>query len=651
MKTSKQSWNCAAIVAAAVFLLHVPVTSAQSDSSPQDSPAARAAQAEPDPPSRVARLDYMDGALSFQPAGEQNWMDAELNRPLISGDNLWADENSRAEIHVGSTALRLGPKTGITLLEVSDHAAQIRLAEGSLIVNVRHVDADDTYEIDTPNIAFVVTQPGDYRIDVDPDTLRTDVAVWRGRGEVTGAGVTYPVLANQYATFTGDDRVAYEAGQIPTGDGLDNWASERDRNEDAADSANYVSRDMTGYEDLDSSGDWSYVAAYGYVWRPRGLTPGWAPYRNGHWAYVGQWGWTWVAQEPWGFAPFHYGRWAFAGNNWVWVPGPNTARPIYAPALVAWVGGKPNAKFSFGAGVGWVPLAPGEVFVPGYRVSHGYVNRVNTANTAVNVTRVANVYDAITLNRSGVNLTYANRGANGGVTVVSRETFVNAQPVARGMVSLPARELETAAVGHAIEVEPTHASVTGSGAPVANRPPAAATTRTVVALRTPAPMPRSFGAGVTNSNVRVAGQPANAEPMARQQSTGNSAQQAPAKHQFESDDFHSSAAATSGNNQARPQPHVWEAQGTPEPERKASKPAASRNVSRSTSSSTAKTAAPVQPKAAQPQQEEKVEYSSWHQGAGASSTKSAVSSTTSASSTHPQSSHSSTPVSAGVVKK
>ena len=61
----------------------------------------------------MARLNYMDGSVSFQPGGENDWVEAVLNRPLVTGDNLWADENSRAEVHIGSTALRLGPKTGI----------------------------------------------------------------------------------------------------------------------------------------------------------------------------------------------------------------------------------------------------------------------------------------------------------------------------------------------------------------------------------------------------------------------------------------------------------------------------------------------------------------------------------------------------------
>ena len=219
-----------------------------------------------DPPGRVAQLNYIDGSVTFQPGGENDWLDAVLNRPLVTGDNLWADQNSRAELHIGSTALRLGPMTGITLLEVSDHATQIRLVQGSLIVKVRHVDSDDAYEIDTPNIAFVVMQPGDYRINVDSEGARTDVIVWRGLGEATGGGSSYTVAADQHATFTGTyqtntdqpnkDQLNYDVAQIPGNDEFDNWALDRDQTEDDSDSANYVSTDMTGYEDLDQYGDW-----------------------------------------------------------------------------------------------------------------------------------------------------------------------------------------------------------------------------------------------------------------------------------------------------------------------------------------------------------------------------------------------------------
>jgi hypothetical protein len=673
MKTRRRFWSWAVAIVALALMLQGPLTvgaqdaqlsavapaaqspqdaqGTQNPQAPQDTQPPQSAQAPqdaqppsddaqnanaPDPPSRVARLNFMEGSVSFQPGGENDWVTAVLNRPLVTGDNLWADEDSRAEVHIGSTALRLAPKTGITLLEVSDRATQIRLAQGSLIVKVRHVDDEDSYEIDTPNVAFSVMQPGDYRIDVDPNGSRTDVTVWHGRGTVTGGGSSYTVVADQHASFTGTDQLNYDLGQIPQGDGFDNWAFERDRNEDSSDSANYVSREMTGYEDLDEYGDWSYVAGYGTCWHPRAIVAGWAPYRYGHWVWVGPWGWTWVEDEPWGFAPFHYGRWAFAGAGWFWVPGPVVVRPIYAPALVAWVGGGPGFgfSFSFGAGVGWFPLAPGEVFIPGYRVSRTYVNRVNITNTTVNVTRINNVYNTVVVNRTTVNnITYANRGVNGGVTVVSRDTFVNARPVARNVVSVPARELATAPVSHTVAAEPARASVLGTGRPVANRPPATVTNRQVVALRTPAPMPRSLDQRQAQAGGRLSELGANQQNLVRQEAPGrpvpqpnqgqsnqpqaNSGTRQPQtqqRAQTESGGFRTFTPPNGRNNQANPQSRVWEAQGTPEPQRNAEPQSEGRSTQpeQNWSHPLARPAPPVE-KSEQQQREQEQKFNSWQQ--------------------------------------
>src|SRR5262252_8937974 len=444
-----------------------------------------------DPPARVGRLNYSQGSVSFRPAGEDDWVSAVPNRPIVPGDDLWADENSRAEVHVGSSALRLGPKTGITFLALDDHTTQIRLAQGALILHVRHLDDDDSYEVDTPSLAFTLLQPGEYRVNVSEDGSETITTVWHGRGRVNGGGFTYTVIAGQSASFTGNqDHLDYDLGQIPNRDDFDEWAFDRDEREDRADSANYVSREMTGYEDLDEYGDWSYVAGYGTCWRPRAVAVGWAPYHFGHWAWVGPWGWTWVEDEPWGFAPFHYGRWAFVNSGWFWVPGPVVVRPVWAPALVAFVGGGPGFHFSAGVGVGWFPLAPGEVYVPGYHVSRTYVNNINITNTTVNVTRVTNVYNTVIVNRSTTinNVTYVNQRVTGGVTVVSHDAFVNARPAAQNIMRVDTREVVAAPVTRGVAIEPVRTSVIGAGRPVSVRPPAAVISRQVVAVRTP-PVP------------------------------------------------------------------------------------------------------------------------------------------------------------------
>jgi hypothetical protein len=558
MKTHKL-WSWMALLASFVLVLQLStVARAQDDDNDNQ---------EQDPPGRVGRLNYSQGSISFRPAGEDDWVTAVPNRPMVTGDDLWADENSCAEVHVGSAAIRLGAKTGITFLALDDRTTQIRLAQGSLILRVRHIDDDDAYEVDTPNTAFTLLQPGEYRIDVSEDGSQTITTVWHGRGRVTGGGLTYTVVANQSATFTGnEDHLDYDLGQLQRRDDFDNWAFDRDEREDRADSANYVSREMTGYEDLDEYGDWNYVAGYGTCWRPRAIVAGWAPYRFGHWAYVGPWGWTWVEDEPWGFAPFHYGRWAYVGSGWYWVPGPVVVRPVWAPALVAFVGGGPGFHFSVGVGVGWFPLAPGEVYVPGYRVSRGYVNNVNITNTTVNVTKVTNVYNTVIVNKSTTinNVTYVNQRVNNGVTVVSHDTFVNARPVARNVMRVDEREIASAPISHMAHAEPIRTSVVGAGRPVNARPPAAVISRPVVAVRTPPALTRPIEtrqaqAGGHLDEQRVLVRPAGPTRPAQVNQEG--------RPQQGQDGYRPFTAPSGGNNQVRQmpqtQPRTYEQQGTP----------------------------------------------------------------------------------------
>jgi FecR protein len=506
MKTYR-GWSIGVVVLGVLLMLRGPAISVAQDQDQDQDQVARGPetdgpdaqdQGDQDPPSRVARMNYTQGSVSFQPGGEGDWIASVPNRPLTTGDNLWSDQDSRAEMHVGSTAIRLAPETSVTFLALDDRTTQLRLSAGTIILRVRHLDDGDLFEVDTPNLAFNLQHPGEYRVDVDSNGDMTNVSVFSGRGEVTGGGYSYTVVAGQSARFSGTDQLNYDIAQLPRADDFDNWAFERDHREDGAESGNYVSQEMTGYEDLDDYGRWQYVGGYGTVWVPSGVASDWAPYRNGHWAYIDPWGWTWVEDEPWGFAPFHYGRWAYAGSRWCWVPGPVAVRPVYAPALVAFVGGV-GISIGGGPGVGWFPLAPGEVYVPYYRGSRHYVERVNVTNTVVNVTRVTTIYNQ----RNVTNITYVNQRANNGVTLVSRDTFVNARPVARNLGRFDARQLENARVERRIDVQPIRASVLGSGAPARYRPPQAIINRQVVATQRPAPPRQPFDQRQRDINIRT----------------------------------------------------------------------------------------------------------------------------------------------------
>ncbi|HEV7414424.1 MAG TPA: P83/100 family protein, partial [Casimicrobiaceae bacterium] len=495
-----------------------------------------------DPPARVARLSFFSGPVSFSPAGEDEWALATPNRPLITGDRLWADAGGRAELQAGSIALRLGASTNVNVLNLDDRATQLELTQGSLYVRVWRIDRGDTVEIDTPNLAFTVNSVGRYRIDVDAEGNVTTLAVLAGQGEAYGEGAAYRIGAGDRYSFSGTGLRDYEYSDIGAPDEFDRWAADRDRSYDTSVSARYVSRDVIGYQDLDQYGSWSAVADYGNVWYPRSMPSGWAPYRTGHWAWIDPWGWTWIDEAPWGFAPYHYGRWAFVTGRWGWIPGPVNVRPIYAPALVAFIGsGDLRLSLSVGgvaSGVAWFPLGPGEVYQPAYRVSRDYFTNVNVSNTRVTNVNITNVYNNYTTNTTVTNVTYRNREAPGAVTAVPTTAFVQSQPVARSAVQVSREVITQQPVSAVARVAPTRASVVaaagvaaaGAAAAVAaapGRPPARAMQREVVARTKPPAPPPAFA---TRQAALAANPGRPAEPAATAQQQPAAAGAAPARN-------------------------------------------------------------------------------------------------------------------------
>ena len=399
-----------------------------------------------DPPGRVARMNLAEGPVSFAPAdtgGDPRWTSAVLNRPLTTGDRLWTGQRARSELHVGSTAVRLGEQTSLDFLTLDDDTSQLRLAQGTLKLRVRNLYNGQRIEINTPNLAIVITQPGDYRIDANPASNAsagtTRVVVQQGAGTIYGdSGAQVFITSGQQANFT--DTQLTPADPAPeVQDGFDAWAHQRDRLEDQSVSARYIPREVIGYQQLDNYGDWSQDPTYGAIWLPRAVPVNWAPYRAGHWSWIAPWGWTWVDDAPWGFAPFHYGRWAQIGPRWGWVPGQLAARPVYAPALVAFIGsnaGGVNWNVSVGQqaarpGLGWFPLAPGEAFRPAYQHSPRYITNVNQniVVTNINVT---------------TNYRYQQRGD--AVSAMSADDFARGQRVRPEVQRLNAAELGSAQV-------------------------------------------------------------------------------------------------------------------------------------------------------------------------------------------------------------
>ena len=453
--------------------------------------AAVGAPAWADPPYRVMQLAHASGSVSFQPASTDEWLRATPNRPLVPGDALWVDGGARAELRTTGTALRLHENTSVELLNLDDRIAQLRLSQGTLILSVRRIGAGQVIEIDTPNLAFRPARPGLYRIEVAPSGEWTDVAMRRGAAHAFGEGRAFTLAEGRTLRFYGTDLADHDSFALAPRDAFDRWSSERDQRRDNAVASRYVSPELIGHEDLEGHGRWQRHVHYGAVWIPERLPAGWAPYRHGHWAWIEPWGWTWIDDAPWGFAPSHYGRWTRVDTAWAWVPGPVRMRPVYAPAMVQFVGtgAQVGASFTLGgvAAVAWFALGPQEVYRPAYAASPAYLRAMNLGNALIPSARITN----ITVNSTQVIQVYANP-RQGALVAMPAADFARSRPVAAAALRVAPQDLLRAPVASAPATRPTLASIVGAAPRASGQPPREAVERRVIARAAPPvrPAPR-----------------------------------------------------------------------------------------------------------------------------------------------------------------
>jgi hypothetical protein len=457
-------------------------------------------------PGRVARLAYLSGQVQFAPAGGDDWGSVEINRPMVIGDRLLTGEDGRAVLELGDASIRIDNGSAFDFLDLDQDNVQIELSQGTLNLAVRRLDEGANFEVDTPTVAFVASAPGIYRIDDNPDGNGSMVTVFQGAGVVYGEnGASRQLAAGTSYRFNDSALASVDETGLPRPDDFDRFCETRDANYQryAQQQEQYVPPEMIGGDDLYRYGQWDDVPQYGNVWYPSSVPVGWAPYRYGHWAWIDPWGWTWVDDQPWGFAPFHYGRWVYARNRWGWMPGPVHVRPVYAPALVAFIGGS-GLSVSLRAGggpVGWFPLGPRDVYVPWFHASRRYftnVNVTNIRNVYVNRTVINNFYGDYRAGRAPRRggHDYAYRRMPGAVTAVPRNVFTGARPVHPAVLKLDRRQLARSEVAVRPGVNPGKASIglrepRPRAAVLRGREPFA---RPVVARHQPPPRPVEFTA-------------------------------------------------------------------------------------------------------------------------------------------------------------
>ncbi len=406
-----------------------------------------------DPPQQAGRLSIVNGTVSIQPAGAQDWGQAYLNYPLGPGDRIFTDSDGRAEIQVGRTYVRLGPRTDVTFVDFTQDAITFGAGQGAVHVRTRGLWQGQSLYVQTPSGSSTVTGPADFRVDVYPDQQTAIFTNLDGDVYISGANdLGMDTGPGQSLELVGSNPVYPQWLQPAAPDGLDSWSERRDAQLMRAASYQYVSPDASGVEDMDAYGQWQPGTEYGDMWFPQ-VPAGWAPYHNGHWVNHQPWGWVWVEDEPWGYAPFHYGRWIDYHGRWGWIPGAREAHPVWSPALVVFAGGVGGGGVSV-----WFPLGPGEPYRPWYPCSPRYVDRVNISNIReTNIVHVQKTYVNIVNVTNVTNITYVNRTT--GVTAMRQQDFAAGRPVAQAAVHIDPQQMQHVQVLAKPEATPTRTAV------------------------------------------------------------------------------------------------------------------------------------------------------------------------------------------------
>ncbi|MFM9434406.1 hypothetical protein ACFDR9_001461 [Janthinobacterium sp. CG_23.3] len=328
--------------------------------------AACVPQALADPPALVGRISAVDGQGQVLVRSGADSNAAALNWPVTSDNVITTRRGAGAEFRVGSGAVRLAGDSELEVVELDDDSFKLRLRYGSVGVRLANPDMLSGFALETEQARVLMLEPGQLRVEAGREVGASVVGVVAGAVEVDSATGRFALRAGQRADIRAD---AVRTAQLRR-DAFDDWPDAA-----AAPAAlRYLSDDVTGYEELDRYGSWRDDAEYGPLWLPGALRAGWTPYSDGRWSWIAPWGWTWIDNAPWGYAPSHYGRWVLLRQRWHWAPGRGRERQVWAPALVGWPGGNHTHTKPAGPGAqrpasGWVPLAPHQRYVPGYRTA------------------------------------------------------------------------------------------------------------------------------------------------------------------------------------------------------------------------------------------------------------------------------------------
>ncbi len=302
---------------------------------------------------------FDDGGTIVRQAEDSREIDARVNLPIFTGDEVITSRRGRAEIRLADgNIIALDRSTDVRLrsiLDSYDAAGQqtiVELRYGHIAVQRTDFN-QEALRLDTQNASYTASDQAVYAVDTDSRGADR-VTVFNGEIEVRTPTRTTSVREGEEGRVDAQGLYGLVSLQRDGADEFERWFIRRSERYGGGNSR-YLDRSLAYSDhDLEQYGSWTYVSGIGtWGWRPY-VSAGWRPYYYGNWMYGPGGSLVWISGEPWGWVPYHYGRWAYDGiYGWVWVPG-----YTYSPAWVYWL---------YGPGYfGWAPAGWFDCYRPYY---------------------------------------------------------------------------------------------------------------------------------------------------------------------------------------------------------------------------------------------------------------------------------------------
>ena len=285
---------------------------------------------------RIVRLSYVEGDVRIDRGGNEGFIKAFANMPVVEGARLWTQGDGRAEAEFedGST-IRITPDTMLDFNQLrlggkGERLSTVALERGEAYFKIKKHGGDEfALSLNPLQEQLVAKKESHFRVAVDGEGVK--IADFKGSLElIKPDGQHVEIGKNESLSLDFNDAQRYFLARGTISEPLDSWDKERDQQATltaTSQSLGYNAAYSTsmysyGLQDLSQYGSYINAPGFGYMWRPYYESAAWDPFQNGQWIWYPRYNnYIFVSSYPWGWRPYHYGSWVNVPRvGWCWNP-------------------------------------------------------------------------------------------------------------------------------------------------------------------------------------------------------------------------------------------------------------------------------------------------------------------------------------------